>query len=293
MAGHGGGDAVIDTALIGDAPPRKLARVRQRPSFIRSVAFVFASRRQIWALTMRDFRARYKQTALGLGWALLLPFLTVAVFGLFVQRFAHANTQGVPYAVWSLLGLTAWNFFANSFNAGGQSLLVNQSLVNKVYSARQIYPIASVLLAAVDGIIAFGALTIVAIVTRFVPAVTAYWLPVVVAVNVTFVVAATMLAAILLVYVRDLRNVVPFILQLGLFATPVVYGLDQISSSYRLLYCFLNPMAPIIESYRQVLLYGGNPPWTYLGAGAATSIALLILAAWVFERLERGIADII
>jgi ABC-type polysaccharide/polyol phosphate export permease len=283
---------VIDVAVIGERPPPRLLKTK-RPGAGASLLGILRSRHQIWALTMRDFRARYKQTFLGFGWALLLPLLTIAVFGIFVQRFAHANTHGAPYALWSLLGLISWNFFANSLNIGGLSLLNNQSLVNKIYSARQIYPIAGVLLAGLDALVSLIALAVIFGVTRFAPEATSYWVPLIALVNVVFVTAAVLLVSILIVYVRDMRNIVPFALQLGLFATPVVYALDQVSSSYRLAYCFANPMAPVIESYRRVVLYGQSPPWTYLGAGAATSAVLLVLAIWIFARFERGIVDII
>lgn len=282
---------MIDPALISAEPPARL-RKADPPSVLGSMRALARSRRQVWALARRDFTARYKQTALGIGWAVLLPLLTVLVFGVFVQRFARADTHGAPYILWSFLGLIGWTFFANAATTGGMSLLTNQSLLNKVYSARQIYPVAGVVLAALDAVISLFVLGVLFALTGTAPKATIYWMPVVVAVELVFVVAAILLLSILIVYVRDLRNVIPFILQLGLFATPVVYGLDKIAPDYRLLYCTLNPLAPVIESYRRVLLYGEGPS-PYLVAGAATSVVLLVVASWVFARFERGIVDII
>lgn len=283
---------MIDPQVITPEPPRGLPNT-EPPTMIRSLVRLSRNRRQVWAIARRDFLARYKQTTLGVAWALFLPLLTILVFGVFIQRFARANTHGAPYILWSFAGLIAWNFFANAANTGGLSLLSNQSLLNKVYSARQIYPIAAVVLAALDAVISVVVLGVVFALTGTAPASTIYWLPVIVVVQIAFVSATVLLLSIFVVYVRDLRNIIPFILQLGLFATPVVYGLDQISPRYRLVYCFLNPLAPIIESYRRVLLYGLNPQFNYLGAGAATASVLTVLAMTVFARLERGIVDII
>jgi ABC-type polysaccharide/polyol phosphate export permease len=286
---------VIDSASIGVAPPPRMTRraKRQREGVFLSFRGLFASRALVWALARRDFTARYKQTALGLGWALLLPLITVLVFGVFVQRFAKADTNGAPYVVWSYIGLIPWMFFSSSIGTGGLSLLSNQPLLNKVHSARQIYPVAGVMLAGVDALISVFALSVICLVTGYLPEGTAYWVPLIMVVNVVFVVGATLLASIFIVYVRDLRNVIPVMLQLGLFATPVVYALDKIAPHERLVYCFLNPMAPMIDSYRRALVFGQNPQWKLFGAGTFSSVVLLIVAAWVFARLERGIVDII
>lgn len=283
---------MIDVATITDEPPRSLLySARARP--LASLLALRRSRGQIAALVRRDFTARYKQTVLGLSWALLLPLITVLVFGIFIQRFAHADTHGVPYPLWSFVGLLSWNFFANSVSNGGTSLLSNQQLLNKVFCARQIYPVAGVLLAGLDAMVSLGALAVMFAVFTFAPAATCYWLPLLMLINLVFVTAVVLLVSILIVYVRDLRNIVPILLQLGLFATPVVYNLSQVGAGYQLLYSYLNPMAPLIESYRRVVLYGENPPLSLLGAGAITSMVLLIFSSWLFARFERGIVDII
>jgi ABC-2 type transport system permease protein/lipopolysaccharide transport system permease protein len=131
------------------------------------------------------------------------------------------------------------------------------------------------------------------VVTRFVPAATSFWIVPIALVNVVFVIGVTLLVSIVVVYVRDLRTVLPVVLQLGLFATPVVYALDQIPAAYRVPYCLLNPMAPLIDSYRRAVLFGEAPDWPLFGAGVAGTAAFLLLGAWAFDRLERGVVDII
>lgn len=267
--------------------------MRRRGGTVRSLRFLVRDRSLVWALTRRDFTGRYKQTALGLAWAVLMPLTTVTVFALFVQRFAGADTHGVPYVLWAYVGLLPWAFFSSSISTGGTSLLSNQSLLNKLYTRRQIYPVAGVLLAGVDTLISAGVLALLFLVTGVAPAATSYWLPLIALVNVVFVVGATLLVSIVVVYVRDLRTVLPVVLQLGLFATPVVYALDRIPAPYRLPYCILNPTAPMIDSYRRVVLFGRAPDWPLFAAGVAGAVAFLLMGAWAFNRLERGIVDII
>ncbi len=250
-------------------------------------------RRYTLALTRRDFSARYKQTLLGVGWAVVIPFLTIVVFSVFVQRFAVVSTRGVPYPVWSVVGLLPWTFFSNALSAGGLALLVNRALLNKIYAPRAIYPISSVLLAAIDVLIATSALAVVFAIYRFAPSGTIWITPLVLVVNVMFVVAIVLIVAIIVVYARDLRNALPVVLQLGLFVTPVVYPIERIPEHFRLLYCALNPLGPIIDSYRRTILYGQAPNWTWFGIGSASTVVLFVSAFYVFGRFERGIVDTI
>ncbi len=283
---------MIDVGLVATEPPKSLRRQSQT-SALSAVVEVARHRDLVWALARRDFAARYKQTVLGVTWALVIPLLTVVVFGVFVQRFARADTHGVPYVLWSYVGLLPWTFFSNSVSTGGMNLLTNQPLLNKIYSPREIYPLAGVLLAGVDALISVIAMVVAFVITGFVPSGLIWLTPLLVLINAVFAVAAALLVSIVIVYVRDLRNIIPVILQLGLFATPIFYSLDQIASSSRLVYCFCNPMGPLIDSYRRVILFGDYPQWGYLGAGAFSSLVWLAVAVVVFSRLERGIVDII
>jgi ABC-2 type transport system permease protein/lipopolysaccharide transport system permease protein len=283
---------VIDVSAVPDSPPAELRRLNRGSAFA-AIGELIARRDLVLTLARRDFTARYKQTILGVGWAIVLPVLTISIFNLFVRRVANADTAGAPYALWSYLGLLPWLFFTNSVSNGGLSLLSNQPLLNKVHSPRQVYPIAAVALASVDMGLSALALGAAFGVFRYVPQPTCYWIPLILLVQVLWTVGITVLCSIVTVYIRDVRALIPVLLQLGLFATPVVYALDQVPASYRQLYCFLNPMAPVIDSYRRVVLYGQNPVWSELGAGALTSVILVVVAFRVFARFEQGIVDII
>ncbi len=283
---------MIDVGLVANEPPKGL-RGQSRTSVLSAVVELVRHRDLVWALTRRDFAARYKQTVLGVTWALVIPLITIVVFGVFVQRFARADTHGVPYVLWSYVGLLPWTFFSNSVSTGGMNLLTNQPLLNKIYSPREIYPIAGVLLAGVDALISVVAMVVAFVIAGFVPSDLIWLTPFLMLINAVFAVAAALLVSIVIVYVRDLRNIIPVILQLGLFATPIFYSIDQISPTYRLAYCWCNPMGPLIDSYRRVILFGEYPQWGYLAAGAVSSLIWLIVAVFVFSRLERGIVDII
>lgn len=283
---------MIDPATVGDQPAPGVRRQRP-PYFWETVAEVIEHRHLVLALARRDFTARYKQTLLGVAWALIVPLITIVVFSLFVQRFAKIDTRGVPYPLWSFVGLLPWTFFSGAVQSGGTNLLSNRPLLNKIYASRAIYPLAGIALSAADLLISAGALGFLFLAYWYAPS-PLFWLAIpLLALNVLVVIGVVLIVSILTVYVRDLRNAMPVVLQLGLFATPIVYPLTQIPEQWRSLYCALNPMAPIIDSYRRVLLYGQLPEWTYLGLGTASTLVLLVASLTFFSRYERGVVDIL
>jgi ABC-type polysaccharide/polyol phosphate export permease len=283
---------VIDPTTVGTEPPTEVRRQRS-PFFWETLAEVWQYRNLVWALTRRDFVARYKQTILGVAWAVIIPFLTVVVFTLFVQRFANVDTHGAPYPLWSFVGLLPWTFFSNAVTNGGTNLISNRSLLNKIYASRAIYPIAGILLAGVDLLISVGALGVLFVVYTYLPSHLFWVVPLVLLVNLIVVTAAVLFVSIVMVYVRDLRNALPVVVQLGLFATPVMYPFAQIPERYRVLYAAANPLGPVIDAYRRVLLFGEYPDWKLFGVGSASAVVMLIVSFSVFSRFERNIADIL
>ena len=274
-----------------DGPPDDI-RFRRSFDFATAVTELWHARPLIRSLAERDLRARYKQAVLGFAWALITPFALMAVFVLFFDRVAHVETGGVPYALFSYVGLIPWSFFSTSFSDGGLSLLSNIRLLNKIYCPREVFPIASVCVAAVDSAISVLGLLFLFVIFGFVPTETIVWVPVILLVQVVFTLGATISLSAVVLYFRDLRHALPIVLQVGLFATPVAYGLDTIPADIRPLYCAINPLAPVIDGYRRAILYGQAPQWGLLALGAATSSVLLFVGYRVFKRLEAGFADI-
>ncbi len=276
---------------VPDSPPPAY-RFKRPHQLRRAPVEVWHARLVIRSLVERELRALYKQAALGAAWAVLVPVTLMIVFTVFLQRVANIDTGGVPYALFSYIGLVPWSFFASSVTAGGMSIVQQMSLVNKIRCPREVFPLASVTVAAVNASIATVVLVLLFVLERFPPKATTPLAVFPLVVLVVFTVGVTLYVSAFTVYIRDLRHALPILLQLGLFATPVVYGLDAIPEAWRPWYCLVDPMAPVIDGLRQTVLYGNAPNWLYLGLGASTSVALLVSASAVFRRLETGFADV-
>lgn len=279
------------TQRIEGPPPELRFRRGIRP--VRSLKELWRSRELVQSLTEREIRVRYKQAVLGFSWAVVTPFALMVVFTLFVNRVADIDIpNGAPYPLFAYLGLLPWTFFSISLLQGGQSLVLNTALLNKVYCPREVFPLASVGVAAVDTTIALLVLGVLFVVFGFVPETTSVWAPLLLLIQVAFTLGVTLFVAAIMVYLRDLRHGLPIILQVGLFATPVAYGLDVVPASLQTLYAVLNPLAPVIDGYRRTVLYGLPPDWSLVGPAAASATVVLVGAYLLFKRLETGFADV-
>lgn len=282
---------MTQTATLPTEPPREL-RFRRRFRPWTSLVELWRARELVRTMAERELRARYKQTVLGFAWAVVIPVVYMIVFTIFFRRVADVDTDGVPYALYTYVGLLPWTFFSNSFSLGSACLLSNLALLNKVYCPREIFPLASVAVAGIDTTVATGVLGILFALTTFMPAATTVWLPVLLAVQVAFTLGVVLLVSSIIVYVRDLRHIVPIALQLGLFATPVAYGLEAVPGRWLWLYSLLNPLGPVIDGYRRTILLGQAPDLFLLGLAALSAMTLLVFGYTVFKRLETGIADV-
>jgi ABC-2 type transport system permease protein/lipopolysaccharide transport system permease protein len=275
----------------GDMPADEL-RFRRGLRPLSSLREIVQRRELIWTLAERDLRARYKQAILGFAWAIVTPLVLMVVFTVFFKRVAHVETGDVPYPVFSYVGLLPWTFFAGALSVGSLSLLSNTSLLNKVYCPREVFPLASVVVASVDGAVSTLMLFVLFAITGFWPSATSYWVPVLLVVLFAFTIGVTLAFSALVVYLRDVRHVMPIILQLGLFATPVAFALAAIPKEGRAIYSFLNPLAPVIDGLRRTVLYGEPPQMTQLALGAISAFLCLIVGFLLFRKLETGIADV-
>jgi ABC-type polysaccharide/polyol phosphate export permease len=243
-------------------------------------------------LAERELRARYSQAVLGFAWALLTPLALMVVFTLFFNRVARVDTGGSPYALYAYLGLLPWTFFSSSVSLGGQSLVANLSLLNKVYCPREVFPLASVLVAGLDMVISTGVLIVLFLLYGTMPEATSVLIVPLFFVQVAFTLGVAFIISSIVIYLRDLRHVLPIALQLGLFATPVAYGIDVVPTSMRPLYALLNPLAPVIDGYRRAILLGKSPSWGLVGLGAVTAVIALLGGYVAFKKLEPGMADV-
>lgn len=272
-------------------PPEEL-RFRRKLHPVEAMRELWRARELLGTLAERDLRVRYKQAYLGAAWALITPVTLMVVFTVVFQRVAKIDTQGVPYPLFSYLGLLPWGFFSSSLSSGSSSLVSNNSLLNKVYCPREVFPLYNIVVAGVDTAVASLVLLLLFPIFGFAPKLTSFWVPLLFMVQLAFTIGVTLTFSALLVYLRDLRQVIPFFLQLGLFASPIAYGMNFIPSKYRLLYAFLDPLGPVIDGYRRAVLYGQSPNWRLLIPAACSAAAILAAGYAVFKRLETHFADV-
>ena len=248
-------------------------------------------RELLYFLVWRDIKVRYKQTALGAGWAILQPMLTMAVFAVFLGRLAKVPSDGLPYPLFAFAGLIPWTYFATAVSSGSASIVASQQLISKVYFPRLLIPLASAVTPLVDAAIALATLVPLLIWFHVVPGPALVWVPAFAVLAVATAFATALWLATLTVEFRDVRYLVPFVVQFWMFATPVAYPASLVPARWRLLYG-LNPMTGVVEGFRWTLV-GGPPPGPLAAVSALVVAALLAAGLGFFRRSEGTFADII
>jgi lipopolysaccharide transport system permease protein len=242
------------------------------------------------ALVARQVRVKYKQAAIGIGWSVLQPVLSAALFALFVGRLAHLSSDTMPYFLFALAGMVVWNGFSSATSGAMESLVTNQVMLRKVYFPREILPLSTVGAALVDFLPALASLCVVAFLYGNTPSVEWLVLPLVPLLVALFAAAVGLTMSALNVYYRDVRYTLPFLLQLGLFASPIIYPLSVVPGAWRTVYAVANPVAAAIDVTRRAIT--GEWPEIVPTAGAALWSLTLACAGYVlFKRLERGFSD--
>ena len=245
-------------------------------------------------LAWRDFSVRYKQTVVGVAWALVRPVLTMLVFVVIFGRLAKLPSDGdAPYALMVLAGMLPWFLFSSILSDASTSLVTNANLIGKVYFPRIIVPSAVVVVALVDFLITFAVLAVMMAWMGVLPGPRVLLLPVFLALAIAASLGPSLLMAALNVQYRDFRYVIPFALQFGLYVSPVGYSSAVVPEKWRLLFS-LNPVVPVIDGFRWCLLGGGAPfYWPGFLAGTAVTALLLWLGISYFRRTERSFADVL
>jgi ABC-type polysaccharide/polyol phosphate export permease len=276
---------------VPDAPPPGM-RYRRAFRLKTALTALWKSRGIVWSLTVRDLRSTYSQEILGLGWALLAPITLMVVFTFLQGRFnGSINTGGVWYPIFLYVGLLPWTFFANALSKGGTSLIGNP-LLNKVYAPREVFPLSDIIGAIVNTLCASFALGILFLIDGTTPSASSYWVVPLLLILLVFTTGVTLVVAGLTVYLRDMRHALPLGLQLGLFLTPILYGLNEIPKEWRNLYVAVNPLVAVIDGMRRALLYDQAPQATYTIIAAVVACIWLLGSFMLFKRLETGFADV-
>jgi lipopolysaccharide transport system permease protein len=235
---------------------------------------------------------RYKQTALGAAWAVLQTLLTMAIFALVFGRLARLGSEGLPYPVFALAALVPWTYFANALTQAGNSLVDQQQLLTKVYFPRLLLPLAAVIAGLVDLAISFVLLLVVLAWYGITPSPRMVAAPLFVVLASAAALAPGIWLAALNVRYRDVNHVLPFLTQVGLYATPVFYPSSLIPDPWRVVYG-LNPMVGVVEGFRWGFTGRGDPPGPMLLVSAAVAVATLLGGAIFFRQTERTFADIV
>jgi lipopolysaccharide transport system permease protein len=253
---------------------------------------VWNYRELLYFLAWRDLSIRYKQAVVGVLWTVLRPLFTVVAFVLVFNKIARISSTSIPYPLLVLVGLLPWTFFSTALAESSNSVVSNAHIVSKVYFPRILVPMSSVVVALVDTMVSLVILTIMFAVFRFSPDWRVVFLP--------FLLLATFLAAAgpglflaaLNVRYRDVRFIVPFIIQFGLYVTPVGFPITQVPERFRTLYWILNPLVPIVEAFRWCLLRGnGEVQPAALAWSCTIIVAMGIFGVLRFRRTEHSIAD--
>jgi lipopolysaccharide transport system permease protein len=248
-------------------------------------------RELLYFLTLRDIKVRYKQTLLGIAWVLIQPFLTMLIFSLVFSRFVKVNTGTMPYPLLALSGLMLWLFFANAVTNSTASLVLNAQLITKVYFPRMFIPAATVGTGLVDSGISLLLLIAVAIYYGTAWTLSALLLPLFILLMALFALGVGLIFASLTVKYRDLRHALPFLIQLWMFASPVVYPASVVPAKWHWL-LVINPIAAILEGFRAALT-GAAIDWQNTLIAFAIILFVLIVSLYIFRRAEDGFVDVI
>jgi len=253
---------------------------------------VWQYRELFYFLTKRDIKVRYKQTLLGALWAVIQPVFTMIVFTLFFGRLAKIPSDGIPYPVFVYAALLPWTYFANAVTAAGNSLVGNANLISKVYFPRIIVPASAALSGLIDFMIALAVLLGMMIYYQFIPGWGILLFPVLLLLTFLCALGVGLWLSALNVHYRDIRYVIPFLVQLWLFITPVIYPVSLVPLPYRWLLA-LNPMGGLISAYRAAFLGSQPVNWSLLVISAVVIVLLLTTGLYYFNKVEKQFADVI
>ena len=274
--------AQIPTVVI--EPRRGLFRV--------DLKSLWEYRELLYFLVWRDVKIRYKQTAIGAGWAILQPLMTMVIFTVIFSRFAKIPSDGVPYPIFAYTALLPWTYFAQAIDRSGTSLVSDRDLITKIYFPRLIMPIAATLAPLVDFGIAFFILLGMMAWFRMAPSWGMLALPLFLLLALMTALMVSLYFSALNVRYRDVRHAIPFLVQIWMYASPVAYPVSLVPEKWRLLYS-LNPMVGVIEGFRWVLLGRASPDFGVMAASALVVMALLLGGIVYFKQMEQTFADVV
>ena len=285
----------MEGAVGVDAGGEPIPVIRIEPSRgwrILNLRDIWEYRELLYFLVWRDVKVRYKQTVIGVGWAVIQPFFMMVVFSLFFGKLAKISSEGLPYPVFYYSALLPWMYFAGSLQNATNVMVQNQNVITKVYFPRLILPIASVLSGLVDFAIAFTILLGMMLYYGIMPTPAIFLLPFFLLLAIATALGAGLWFSALNAIYRDVRYAVPFLIQFWMFASPVVYPSNMVPERWRWLFG-LNPMAGVIEGFRWALTGSGQPPGLLTAASAVAVSIMFVGGLFYFRKMEGIIADVV
>lgn len=253
---------------------------------------VWRYRELLWFLVWRDILIRYKQTVIGVSWAVLQPVITMAIFAVIFGRLANIPSDGAPYPLFAFAALLPWNFFSQVLSRSGTSLVGNANLITKIYFPRLLIPLAASVSPVVDLLCSFAVLLALMAFYRVAPWAGLLLLPVLILLTLLTSFALGLWLSALNVKYRDVSHVIPFLVQIWMYASPVVYPATMVPEKWRLFYS-LNPMVGVIEGFRWALLGTRQPDFGVMAVSVAVMLVMLFTGMLYFKRMEQEFADII
>ena len=291
-------DAALETGITprpnsGDKAQVSVLRIGSSRGWVSlKLGELWEYRELLYFLTWRDIKVRYKQTVLGAAWAIIQPAFTMLVFSLFFGRLARIPSDDVPYPLFSYVALVPWIFFANGLTQAANSLVGNAHLITKVYFPRLLVPGSAVVSGLLDFFLAFAMLIGMQIHYGIPLSMNVLWLPAFLMLAMVAALGVGLWLAALNVEYRDVRYVVPFLVQVWMFATPIAYPSSLLPSRWRTIYG-LNPMAGVVEGFRWALLGTATKPSGMIVLSALVALAVLIAGLFYFRRVEKNFADVV
>jgi lipopolysaccharide transport system permease protein len=265
--------------------------LRAEPArWLPSLERLWTYRELLWLLTLRELKAKHRQTVLGIGWALVQPVAMMLVFTALFSVFVRVPLEGIPYAAFAYSGLICWLFLSNSLSTGTSSLVTNMNLITKASFPREVIPLSVIMTTAFDLLIGLVLLAVLLLVYGVQPSITWLAVPVIVVVQLAFTIGLVLWSSAFNVLKRDLGSLLPLLLQIWMWLSPVVYPASVIPEGYKGLY-MLNPVAMLLESFRSAIFLGAVP-WSLL-LPASVAAALLLVSGYVyFKSVELRFADV-
>ncbi len=284
---------VVESHLLDDREPSLEKAFEWSDSLLGHARELLKYRELLWLITQREIKVRYKQSALGVSWAILQPFSLMVVFTVFFSWFARIGSDGIPYPLFSYAALLPWTFFSTSLSFAAPSLIANSHIITKIYFPREIVPLASVLAAFLDFVIAAVIFVLMLAFYRVAPSWNILYVAPLLAIQIIFTAGVCLLLSAFTVLYRDVRHMLPLAIQIWMFVTPILYPASIVPERWRGWYFALNPMAVIIDGYRRAIIQGLPPELKYLALAGAVSCLLIWGGYRYFKSLEREFADIV